>query len=419
MPATQPPISLKRSEPPHRRTKLRTKPDKRRHAAGVPPEGRVLVVDDDDAIRRVFTRVLRAAGYQVDNAAEGSAGIEMVRQNNYDAIVSDIAMPGCDGIQLLRAVREQDLHVPVVLATGAPSLETAMQAVELGAIRYLTKPLEPSELLDTVSRAVCLRRVGDIRKQIANLSDGGLGALSDLAGLQVRFASALTQMFLVFQPIVSWSERRTVGYEALVRSREPELSNPGLLFDAAERLDRLNIIGRAIRSLCAQRIASAPSDCLLFVNLHTRDLLDPDLFDARSALAEHANRVVLEVTERSKLEQIPDVPGRIRKLRQLGYRVAIDDIGAGYAGLTSFAQLEPDVVKLDMALVRDADRSATKQKLIQSLTTLCRELGMAVVAEGIERPEERDTLYSLGCELMQGYLFAKPAAAFEAPRFDV
>jgi EAL domain-containing protein (putative c-di-GMP-specific phosphodiesterase class I) len=158
---------------------------------------------------------------------------------------------------------------------------------------------------------------------------------------------------------------------------------------------------------------------LLFVNLHTRDLLDPDLFDAHSALAEHAHRVVLEVTERSKLEQIPDVPGRIRKLRQLGYRVAIDDIGAGYAGLTSFAQLEPDVVKLDMALVRDADRSATKQKLIQSLTTLCRELGMAVVAEGIERPEERDTLYSLGCELMQGYLFAKPATEFEAPRFDV
>jgi EAL domain-containing protein (putative c-di-GMP-specific phosphodiesterase class I) len=86
----------------------------------------------------------------------------------------------------------------------------------------------------------------------------------------------------------------------------------------------------------------------------------------------------------------------------------VDDLGAGYAGLTSFAALEPDVVKLDMALVRGVDREPIKHRLVGSMTRLCRDLGILVVAEGVETSAEKEALQELGCDLLQGYLFGRP-----------
>ena len=107
-----------------------------------------------------------------------------------------------------------------------------------------------------------------------------------------------------------------------------------------------------------------------------------------------------------------DVKPRIAALRGMGFRIAIDDLGAGYAGLTSFTLLEPDVVKLDMELVRGIDTHRTKQSIVTSMVTLCHEMHVEVVAEGVETSAERDVLVDLGCDLLQGYLFAKPGPPF-------
>jgi EAL domain-containing protein (putative c-di-GMP-specific phosphodiesterase class I) len=96
----------------------------------------------------------------------------------------------------------------------------------------------------------------------------------------------------------------------------------------------------------------------------------------------------------------------------MGYRIAVDDLGAGYAGLTSFTLLEPEIVKLDMSLVRDVHQNSTKQKVIRSMTALSQDMGMTVVAEGVETVAERDALLDLDCDLLQGFLFAKPGPAF-------
>jgi EAL domain-containing protein (putative c-di-GMP-specific phosphodiesterase class I) len=106
-------------------------------------------------------------------------------------------------------------------------------------------------------------------------------------------------------------------------------------------------------------------------------------------------------TERAALDSSADIPGRIRRLRSLGFRVAIDDLGAGYAGLSYFALLTPDVVKLDITLVRNIHQEEIKRKLVGSLTSLCMELGMLVVAEGVETTEERDAVLERGCDLLQ------------------
>jgi EAL domain-containing protein (putative c-di-GMP-specific phosphodiesterase class I) len=135
---------------------------------------------------------------------------------------------------------------------------------------------------------------------------------------------------------------------------------------------------------------------------------------------------VLEITERASLERISDVRGRIRKLRDLGYRIAVDDLGAGYAGLSSFSQLEPDIAKLDMSLVRGIDSSPRKASIVRSMISVCKgELGTQVVCEGVETEKERDALAGLGAELLQGYLFGKPGPRFRtnsvfasSPRVD-
>jgi EAL domain-containing protein (putative c-di-GMP-specific phosphodiesterase class I) len=221
---------------------------------------------------------------------------------------------------------------------------------------------------------------------------------------------------MAYQPIVSWSRHEVFGYEALLRSREPSLPHPGAILDAAERLERLPELGRAIRAKAAEPANRMGPDAMMFVNLHTQDLLDEELFDRKSPLARIADRVVLEITERASLHHLRDVHPRIARLREMGFRIAVDDLGAGYAGLTSFAQLEPEVVKLDMSLVRGVHTQPTKQTLVRTMIGMCHELGMQVVAEGIETPEERDAILEAGCDLLQGYLFARPGTAFPPAR---
>ena len=117
----------------------------------------------------------------------------------------------------------------------------------------------------------------------------------------------------------------------------------------------------------------------MFVNLHAQDIDDSDLDNPMAALSEYADRIVLEVTERSSLDDIRDIADRMRKLRELGYRIAIDDLGAGYAGLSCFSRLEPDVVKLDMSLIRGIDASTRMQSLVRSMINVCkRELGIQI-----------------------------------------
>lgn len=374
--------------------------------------GTVLIVDDDEALLRSLSRLLRLRGYEPKTATSAAAAIELIQSERFDVVLSDIAMPGMDGIQLLRRLRDTDLVVPVILITGEPAVSTAVDAVEYGAFRYLTKPVANDDLVATVEKAVRYHRMARMKAKAAELLGTETAGPGDRAGLEVSFERALETLWIAYQPIVDARNRRVFGHEALLRSSEPSLPHPGAVIDAAVRLEQLDVLGRTIRARAAGPVAENPAAGVLFVNLHVRDLLDPTLTAPESPLSRIASRVVLEITERAALDEVGDVRPRIARLREMGFRIAIDDLGAGYSGLTSFAQLEPEVVKLDMSLVRGIDSSATKQKVVRSMSSLCRDMGMLVVAEGVETPSERDMLVELGCDLLQGYLFAKPSRPF-------
>lgn len=370
--------------------------------------GKVLLVEDDEAVSRVYVKALRRGGFDVLSTTNAQEARELFQRETIDLVLSDINMPGMSGVELLKHLRAEDLDVPVILMTGAPEISSASEAVALGAMRYLTKPIDISELERIAHKAVQLHRFARIRRQALaqlGLEDRQLG---DLAGLDAGFSRCLSSLWMAYQPIVLWSAHSVFAYEALLRSPEPTLPGPTAVLDAADRLDRVHELGRAIRRKVAGDIPHFPEPAQIFVNLHPLDLLDDELISGHCPLTDHSRRVVLEITERATLEGMSNIRQRIAALRSLGYRIALDDLGAGYAGLTSFAHLEPDIVKVDRSLVQDIGSDRTKQKLLGSLAQLCGQLDMRVICEGIETREERDTLVELDCDLLQGYLFARP-----------
>lgn len=378
---------------------------------------RVLVVDDEQTVQQLLVRLLVAAGYDVRTANNGEEALRTLERETVNLIVTDLVMPKADGMALLQSLRERAIDVPVVMITGAPTTESAMHAVRYRADAYLTKPVDPSALIAAVGNALHLRSVANLHREAYEQSNTENARDSQLRTLTTNFTNALQAIYMVYQPIVSWSRKQAYGYEALVRSTEKSLPHPGALFEAAERLDRTSDLGSEIRARCGAPWHGLTSDYHLFVNLHSQDLLDETLYEENAPLAPFASRVVLELTERAALDDVSDIGSRIARLRTLGYRIAVDDIGAGYSGLNSLATVQPDFVKLDISLVRGLDKDAVRRRLVQLLTQLCNDLKISVVAEGVETVAERDALIDLGIDLLQGYLFARPAAPFVAPVF--
>ena len=128
------------------------------------------------------------------------------------------------------------------------------------------------------------------------------------------------------------------------------------------------------------------------------------------------HRVVLEITERTAIKDYPKFRERLKVLRDIGYRFAVDDAGSGYAGLGSIANLEPDFIKLDISLITGIDTNFIKQNLVETMVKFANDHGAMVIAEGVERAEEFATVRALGAHLVQGFFLHKPRSAAQPPR---
>ncbi len=382
-----------------------------------PVQRRVLVVDDEEAVSAVFAKALKA-DYEVTRARNGYEAARLLQSQSFDVIVSDISMPEMTGIELLQMVRRRDLDVPVILVTGKPDLHSAIRAVEHGALRYLEKPVSPRALREVVTRAAQLHKLAKVKREAMALLLDRATEASDRAGLQAAFTDMLESLRIHFQPILRCSTRRAFAYEALLRPSHPTLPSPIAALQAAERLGRMHELGRVVRRSVAGLLERIPADLLVFVNLHPLEFTDPELNSPEAPLSAHAPRVVLEVTERAHLDEIEGLEDRVAALRGMRYRLALDDLGAGYAGLTSFVRLNPEFVKVDMALIRGIHLSEPKQILWRSTRDLCREMAVEVIAEGVETADEYRTLSELGADLLQGYFLGQPAEIPATPSFE-
>jgi EAL domain-containing protein (putative c-di-GMP-specific phosphodiesterase class I) len=227
-----------------------------------------------------------------------------------------------------------------------------------------------------------------------------------------------------FQPIVRTAAPTEVyAHECLLRGRDAkgQLVFPGQLFGVARDANLLFPLDRAARIAAIRAAAAHGVRHAVFINFNPTTIYDP-AFCLRTTVAAvetsglQRAQFVFEVTESDLVQDV----GQLRRIldfyRASGFRVALDDLGAGYSSLNLLAQLRPDFVKLDMELTRDADTDAYKQTVISKLVEMAHALGAQVVGEGVETRSEHALLQQIGVDLAQGYLFARPGSPPPVPR---
>ena len=219
---------------------------------------------------------------------------------------------------------------------------------------------------------------------------------------------------MAFQPIVDAAKRDIFAHEALVRGERGEPA--GSVF---AHVDRSNLyrFDQSCRVKAITLAAQLDMQSRLSINFMPNAVYKPELCIRTTLNAAHESgfdveRIIFEATEAERIEDQPHLRRIIEHYQAQGFATAIDDFGAGYAGLGLLAEFQPDIIKLDMALVRGIDTDRTRQAIVRGITWVCRELDIRVIAEGVETRDEYHALRDFGIELFQGYYFARPA--FEA-----
>ncbi|RYG57986.1 MAG: EAL domain-containing protein [Alphaproteobacteria bacterium] len=218
---------------------------------------------------------------------------------------------------------------------------------------------------------------------------------------------------MAFQPIMDLHSGTPFAYEALVRGPEGQ-SAPSVLSQvtAANRYafdQRCRV--KAIETAAAAGLLSTPAK--LSINFLPNAVYEPKAciqLTLKTAAATHfpTDRLIFEFTENEQMVDPAHVSNIVESYKRMGFGTALDDFGAGHAGLNLLARFQPDLIKLDMDLVRGIDASLPKRVIIGSVMKMCAELGVTVIAEGIETSAELEALRALGVRYIQGYLFAKP-----------
>ncbi len=230
---------------------------------------------------------------------------------------------------------------------------------------------------------------------------------------------AKKEVVTVYQPIVNIVEKKIIGYEALSRGpKTNELHNPEILFSVAEEGDLVWDLERICREKALSNIEKMDDDKLLFINNEPSVIYDPKFqaLEIINKLKISPERIILEITERTAIEDFSAFKKALQYFKSLGFKISIDDAGAGYASLQSIAMLAPDFIKFDINLIRNINNDLIKQNLISSLLDIANRINAKVIAEGIENIEEKETVEKLGVTYGQGFYYAKPGCPF--PKID-
>ncbi|MDY0835675.1 S6 modification regulatory phosphodiesterase RimA [Pseudomonas sp. SED1] len=214
-----------------------------------------------------------------------------------------------------------------------------------------------------------------------------------------------------YQPIVDLRDQSIFAHEALVRGVNGE--------GALSVLDQVSDSNRyrfdqQCRTKAIATASTLGMQTYLSINFMPNAVYRPELCirSTLEAAREHnfpLDRLIFETLESEHVDNYRHLTNILREYREFGFKTAIDDFGAGYSGLNLLADFQPDLIKLDMALIRDVDSDRVRQVIVRGIVTICEQLGVTVIAEGIESAGERDFLADCGIFLMQGYWFAKPS----------
>jgi EAL domain-containing protein (putative c-di-GMP-specific phosphodiesterase class I)/ActR/RegA family two-component response regulator len=385
----------------------------------VTPAGpiRVLIADDEPALRNALATLLAHEDglVLVGEAGDADQAIELAVERRPDVALVDVNMPAGGGPRAAREIIRVSPETRVIALSAFEDRPTVMEMLRAGAVGYLVKGTAGQDLLGS----------------IAKVFDGGASLSAELIdGLVHELSSQLRReeidqqqraarrgeiegflsghgVSMVFQPIVDLRSRAPVGMEALARFHTLPLRPPNEWFAEAVELElgiqlELMAIGSAMAGL-----HKMPRHAYLSVNCSARAAMSPEL---AMLIDGHAARMVIEITEHEAIEDYAVLATALEELRGQGIRLAIDDAGAGFASLRHTLLLRPDIVKVDTSLTRDIDGDRAKRAVTSALVSFGEEMGVAIVAEGIETRRELETLMVLGMPFGQGFYLSPPAA---------
>lgn len=327
---------------------------------------------------------------------------------------------------LVAHIADDDFILFVQLPTTAEQAEQRLKALSARLENFLRERIEEAQGEEiaalgsiyvgtaTVFRNPKIRTERLIYRAIREAAHAARGAMEWERIRKINDLKATLRdeaIFIEYFPIVVTETEQIYGYEALARGTRRELRSPQVLFDVAEEANLIWELTRLLRRRAVDGIyRSLAPDQYLFLNVDPHEFDDPTFrnLNPKDLGIEGPNRIVLEITERTAIKDYARFQEYLAAFRERGFRFAVDDAGSGYAGLGSIANLNPDYIKLDMMLISNVDTNFLKQNLVETLVNFAESQGAMVIAEGIERREEFETVRELGVHLTQGFLFYRP-----------
>ncbi len=365
---------------------------------------KVLVVDEDESRLGVYRDAL-CQSFEVAVATTVGHALSACRRERFDVIVADEKVGGDRGITFLTKSLDLTPSAVRVLLVEAEDGFVSLLGANHGRVDHFLLRSDGPAHLDAVIQDGMTRRELALHELLAN-TDLGTPATDRVSAAALDTLIETHAFHMAYQPIVDVATREIEAYEALCRPHLDEFPHPGVLFDVALQQGMTWPLGDAVREMIADDLEKI--DTKLFVNLHPAELANPQLLSGHPFSKKEAENIVYEITERSSIADLTTFQDHVATLRRFGYEFAIDDLGAGYASLNSVAQVEPEYIKVDMALIRDIDKSERKQSLVRSLASFANSANIRIIAEGVETEAEAETSREVGCHLLQGYLLGKP-----------
>ncbi len=380
----------------------------------------ILIADDHPPNLALLQQILNRAGaVDIHLTADPGAVVDLYQQLQPDIVLLDLHMPGMDGIAVIEAlhgVTPDDEFIPVIVLTADSTSAARERVLSAGASDFLTKPVDRTEVVlrtrnllhtrhlhrNVQDRNAALRR--EIEERTAIEREAALVVEEQRREILAVLESGA--MRTVFQPIADLGSGRLVGYEALTRFDPEPIRPPDQWFDQAAALGLHSELELAAIDLALRQLPAIRDD--VFVSINVSPAVATTAQFAQLGGRFPGDRLVVEVTEHARVDDYGTLLDTFDRLALDGARVAVDDAGAGFSSLQHILRLNPDIIKLDIALVRDIDRDPVKRALAASLVVFARDIGSTLVAEGIESAAEQATLVDLGIGWGQGYHLGRP-----------
>ena len=388
---------------------------------------RLLAVEDMALNREILADMLEDAGLKADFAENGEVAVTMAAATRYDVILMDMQMPIMDGLSATKIIRTFPGYdrTPIVALTANAFSDDRQACLDAGMNDLLSKPFMPEELYQTLlgmlerNKPSAPSPVQSVETAIYQSTSVDLGRQLEN---ELKIGIASNQFFLLYQAQVA--SNRVIGAEALIRWQHPERGNvsPVEFIPLAEETGLILPLGRWVLETACNQIAAWSSDpemsqVSLSVNVSALQFLQADFVEQVLEILENTaadpNKLKLELTESMLVNDVEDIIAKMKTLRSHGVRFSMDDFGTGYSSLTYLKRLPLSQLKIDRSFITDILIDPNDATIARTIIALGQNLGMKVIAEGVETDEQRKFLIRHGCRTYQGYLFSKPVPAQE------